>query len=234
MGVALCLSAGCEVRGGHFFACYKCIDCAGSKLKVVVSNCVFEACMVGILSSGAVTVRHCTAHNVYCFLFCMGPAKFKFNSVLNSNKFYESGVTEMVTCHGGVVLPLATVHICSSDSAAYPVFEGNVLTRCKLYVGERPGVFAPMSSTLSYSSVIAEKRSFQTLNLHCTFHQSTTVWKLLRSSEPSGPCEAKKCVCSGSHSWPMLEQLDYTTRALPNPYDSSCDSKLFDSDEDDN
>lgn len=230
MGSALSLSSGGDIRGCHFYACYKCID-SNSKLKVSVSYCVFEACMVGIISVGLVTIRNCTGHNIYCFAFMMGSGKVISNSILNSNKFYESGLIEMISCHGGTVLPLATLHICSSFSHTYPTLRGNVFTRCKVYVGDRVGIFAPVATSLSYSSIIANKEAFQSLNLQYTFHQSSAVWKLLRSLEPDS-AEVKKCLCGEVHYWPVLEQLDYTLRALPNPYDSSCDSKLYDSDDD--
>lgn len=231
MGTALSFSCGSEIRGCHFFACYKCIDSSQSKLKLTVSRCVFEACMVGIISNGNLSCRHCTGHNVYCLCYLLGPGKFVGLNILNSNKFYESGLTEMLSCHGNKILPLATLHICSSFHP-FPDFKNSMLTRCKVFVGERIGVFSPVNVSLSYSSVVADKGSFQSLNLNYTFHQTTTIWKLLRSSQPEPVVEVKKCLCGGVHPWPVLEQLNFTARALPNPYDSSCDSKMFDSDDD--
>lgn len=230
-GTAVKLTSGSEIRGCHFFACYKAID-SDSKLKTKVSYCTFETCMVGIKSTGLLRLSHCSALNIYCFVYIAGSAKVLGNSLVNSNRFFESGLTEMLSCDGGIVLPLATVHICASDFHLYPVFRSNNLTRCKLFVGRRGGNFSPVSSSFSYSSIITDKNSFPSLNLSYTFHQSSTVWKLLRSSEPKdGP--VKKCLCGDLHVWPDLVQMDYTARALPNPYDFSCDSRFFSSDEED-
>lgn len=231
MGTAIRLLSGGDVKGCHFFACYKGIECE-SKMNIKVGYCTFETCMVGIKTSGMVRISHCLGLNIYCFAYVTGSAKFIGNSIINSNRFFESGLTEMLSCHGGVILPLATVHICASDFHVYPVFRCNLLTRCKLFVGRRGGNFSPIGCSLSYSSVIVEKSAFPSVNLSYTFHQSATVWKLLRSTDPRSG-EAKKCLCGELHVWPELVQMEYTRRALPNPYNFSCDSRFFSSDEDD-
>lgn len=232
LGTAVSVLAGGEIRGCHFFGCFKCVDTHG-KFKTKVSHSVIETCMVGVSASGPVAVKRCQGLSVFCFVFFLGAGKFEGNSVINPNRFYESTLTEMVSCYGRIVLPLGTVHICASKSSAYPSFEGNILTRCKVFVGGRSGTFTPLSSSLSYTSVVADRDAFKSLNLNYTFHQTSTIWKLLSSSDPpdaESSC-ARKCLCGDLHPCPVLKQLDYTSRVRPNPYDSSCDSRAFSDDE---
>ncbi len=231
LGTAVSALAGGEVRGCHFFGCFKCVD-SRSKFKVKVSHSVIETCMVGISASGPVSVKHCQGLSVYCFLFMLGAGKVEGNSVINPNKFYESALTEMVSCYGKIVLPLATVHISASPKHQYPHFEANVLTRCKVFVGARQGTFTPMLSSLSYTSIVADRDAFKSLNLNYTFHQTTTIWKLLSAADADfDHGTARKCLCGDLHPCPVLKQLDYTSRVRPNPYDHSCDSRVFSDDE---
>lgn len=230
MGTALRFFSGSHIRGCHFYACYKCVE-NPSKLKLRVSSCTFEKSMMGILSSGPISIKHCSSLNVYSFLYVSGLASVENTTVTNSNGFYESGLIDMVSCHNGAIVPLCTVHICGTMKAPWPSVKNCSFVRCKVFLGCRSGTFSPTNTSFGYSLVWVDKEAFECVNFNHTFHQTTTFWKILRSDADDVRNGLKKCICGALHAWPVLEQLNFTDHMRPDPYDYSCDSRFFSSDD---
>lgn len=233
LGTTIHTESDIVVRGCHFTACFKCINSSAltgqGRYPLVVENCIFEKCMIGIMAKGKVKITGNSAFGTYCFAHIRGEGKIVGNVVGNPYQLANTVGIEMLTCYGEKIQPLCSIHIVNSKTFLWPVFKNNNLMRARLYIGERKGVFEPKNCQFSFSQIYLDAKTIGKVSLHSVFAGTCAVFKML-PSETSHERQ-RACICALTHTEPVLKCVDVTPFALPNPYVVSVESGQYSSDE---
>ena len=228
---AIELQGGGSIRGCHFFACNKAVvlnSCFSGKVRC----CYFERCIVGIVSRGHVVISNCTSQATYCFAFLGNTATLTHNSIINPYSLYDVAPIEMLCCQRNYLVPLATLHIMKNTNADFPTLDNNTFVRCKIYVGEREGVFKPLSCAFHYTTVIAENAAFSSVKIAHIHNQTMSFMKLMESEpNPDASAPERFCLCGERHREPLLHQIEMTNYGCDFHQSCSCDNPYYSSDD---
>lgn len=239
LGNVLNTEGTCVVRGCYFVACFKCVNNTAVGLSntvpTTVENCVFEKCMIAVMSKGRAKLKGNSTSGTYCFLHAEAEVEMINNSITNPYQLANTAGIEMVTCSVGEVMPLASVHIARNKKASWPKFEGNVFLRARLYLGRRKGMFEPRCCSFAFSQIYIDSVAFNKVSLHAVSGSTFCVVKVLPRLEvdPTVQVRYRACICSNQHEEPQMNYVDMTAHALPNAYVNSVETGQFSSDEDD-
>lgn len=216
-----------SVRGCYFENCYYCVR-QGSTDETTVYSCVFENCVIGVYSKGFLQVKHCNFMNLLCSVALKGAGNISYNSFSVSNREDIRFDSRLCVCHGVHVLPLGNIHIVGSLGLRWPAFIGNTLTRIKIYLGQRLGVFHPERSSFLWCTIGIDSHSLRKICLHGVYDSTLKIKKFARKA--SGYVDFRVCVCGETHVCPLLNTINVTCRTKPDRTLESVESVEFLSD----
>ena len=223
---------GGNIRGCHFFACFKAIIFA-SNFRGKVRACYFERCLMGIISKSHVAVSNCTSQATYCFLYVFGTARIYHCSIINPYSLYDTQPIEMLSCYRNNLVPLGTIHCVRNTNVAFPSIFNTTMVRSRLYLGSRHEVFKPVSCAFHYSTVVVEADAFPNVKLAHIHNQTMSVIKFMESSpNPDPEAPQRLCLCGDRHPDPILHQIEMSGYGCEFHQSCSCDNPFYSSDED--
>ncbi|ARE31878.1 E1B 55 kDa protein [red squirrel adenovirus 1] len=229
-GTCIRSTTGIVVRGCLFAACDKPLRCDGDYVATLKQN-TFKNCLVCIATKNDFEIVGNVCDESYCFLLTSGTGRMINNSitcaVVSTLDRYKD--LDLLTCFGGTLNPLCTVHIVENRHKFWPKMDGNSFYRARIFCGFRRGVLSPHHCAFHYSHVCLDMNSENKLSLNGSYDQSIKVSKMV--SVDMDNTVMAKCECGVRHLAPVPVFTSITEDVKVDPYAQSCHSLEFSSDE---
>lgn len=235
--LSTCIHArgGASIRGCQFLCCHMCIR--SENLTCTVKQCIFERCVIGMLGLSKLIVRRCTSVECYTFVIFAAMGKMISCTAFGPPSMSPLRNVRICTCLCGHVRRLHNIHVVSNRRLSWPVFNRNTFSRMNVFLGNRRGVFHPISTAFSFCIINVEPAAASRLTLNHCYEGFCLVRRLtqIASSEDEPACSMTQmyCHCEDVHLVCSQRVVDITRSTVPNRRILSCNTGDYSSEEED-
>lgn len=229
-GVALQSMCELVVRGCNFYGCHTAIRYTGH-VTSGVRCCHFERCLVAIKASGPMDVISCSSMYCACFWLTSNGGRLQNCTIMRCLEFGEHN---FVTCMGGTVGLLCSVHLVSQGHNPFPYIYRTRIQDGSMYFGYRRGSCYAKQSVFAHAHLYVHGATSQKLVLtSCHLHSVATTRLLPECVQQD---RLKRCECGEQHvyhvplSLPCEPRHNWSEVRLE---EQPADSLEFDSDSED-
>lgn len=219
-------SCGLTIKGCFFSNSYRCVKGDGD-YRIIVKYSSFENCILGVSCKTDITLKNNSFVLVECALLLWGSGLIKCNNIVCPPSKHR---LDMLTCLGGTVRPLATVHFVSNLSKKFPVMRENVFNRGVVYVGFRKNSFHPDRCNFNQTHICLDPNLGPKMCLWGSFDQSVTISRLRFLSPRTIIC---RCECGSRHKTSIPCFCVITAEFVNDPTLNSCHCLEYSSSEED-
>lgn len=226
------LRSGGVIRGCHFMA-NVCAVHTHAPFRVGIKNCVFEKCFFGALIQCRAVVRGCMFVDCVNSMTLGGIGQISVTqcSFVVTNRAAPPFGVRLCTCvQGSHVVPLGNIHVCPSR-VGYPRFERNTLSRIRMYLGRRRGLFHPKYCMFALSVVCSFRDVTNRLTMHGVFENTMAIMQTVRLDGSN--MEDRLCTCGVRHPTPLMVNVNVSAEVKLDRELVSVDTAEFSSTDDD-
>lgn len=216
-----CISAraGLRARGCHFSTCHVAIVCYYST--ACVKQCIFEKCVIGVVGQCKLLLKRCSCVDSICLAIFASIGSMTHCTVFGPPASSPLYPLRMCTCVCGHARRLRSVHVVSNRALCWPSMNWNTLTNASVYLGNRRGVFHPVSTMFSFTTIDVEMAASYRISLQHCYESYCFVRKLgqiCNDRTPETEMAVEQCVCHCERvhvvTRPLL--IDITHRCVAN------------------
>lgn len=194
-GVAIRSMCEVVVRGCNFYGCSLALWYTGHVTSAVRST-HFERCVIAIKSTGPLDIVNCSSMYCVCFALLTSGGRVEGCVV---QRCLEFGQDNLVTCAGGQVSLLCSIHLVTQPRNPYPYLYRNRFQDCWVYFGYRQGACYAKQCVFAHCHLYAHGAMSEKLLLSSCHLHSVQLSRVLPECVQGQ--RLARCECGDNHTF---------------------------------